>query len=240
MRAKSRVAGVVFTAVMLSMPGCKKSSGDDAETAVAVQAAHPVQGSISEEIEADAILAPLSQAALAPRISAPIRAEYVQRGAHVHRGQMLVTLEDRDLRGSALDSAGAVTAAEANETATAKATVPDDLKKAETDVAQTAAARDVAARTAEERKKLLGQGAISGRDADAAAAAAVQAQAAYDVARQHLQSVVTTTGATTQQAARGQLQSARGRLMNADAQISYATLRSPIDGVVTDRPPVSG
>ena len=41
---------------------------------------------------------------------------------------------------------------------------------------------------------------------------------------------------TDKQTAQGQLNSAKGRSENAEAQLTYATLRSPIDGVVTDRP----
>ncbi len=226
------LAGVM----MLAAAGCKKAQDEAPEAAVAVQAAHPTEGPIAEEISADAILAPLSQAAIAPRISAPIRAEYVQRGAHVRRGQLLVTLEDGDLRGSALDSAGTLAAARANATATANATVPEEQRRAELEVAQLEAARNVADRASTERKRLFEQGALSGRDADTAYAAAVQAEAALALARQHLSSVVKTTGATTQQSAQGQLDSARGRLISARAQESYAQLRSPIDGVVTDRP----
>lgn len=222
--------------LLFVLAGCKQKDDVAEETAVAVQAAHPIQSSIAEEITADAILAPLSQAAIAPRISAPVRAEYVQRGARVHKGQLLATLEDRDLQGSALDSAGAVASAQANATATVDATVPEERRKAETDVEQLTAARDVAVRTSKERATLFQQGALSGRDADTASAAAVQAQAALDVARQHLESVLKTTGSTTRQAAQAQLQSARGRLIAANAQVSYANLRSPIDGVVTDRP----
>ena len=222
--------------MVLTADGCRKAQEEAPEAAVVVQAAHPTEGTIAEEIAADAILAPLAQAAIAPRISAPIRAEYVQRGAHVRRGQLLVTLEDGDLRGSALDSAGTLAAAQANATATSKATVPEERRRAELDVAQLEAARQVADRTSSERKRLFEQGALSGREADTAAAAAVQAEAALAVARQHLHSVVTTTGATTQQSAQGQLESARGRLMSARAQESYAQLRSPINGVVTERP----
>ncbi len=105
--------GDVFSpAARLRSTAVKKAADDTSdagETAVAVQAEHPTVGPISEEIAADAILAPLSQAAIAPRISAPIRAEYVQRGAHVRKGQLLLTLEDRDLQGAALDSRGSLT-----------------------------------------------------------------------------------------------------------------------------------
>src|ERR1700741_5375573 len=95
---------IVLAAAALA--GCKNKGEEAPEPSVAVQAEHPTVGPISEEIAADAVLAPLAQAAIAPRISAPIKAELVQRGARVHKGQLLVTLEDRDLRGAALDSQG--------------------------------------------------------------------------------------------------------------------------------------
>ena len=233
-------ASAAFLCVLLvfsaSFGGCKKKAEEAGETAVAVQAEHPTVGPISEEIVADAVLAPLAQAAIAPRISAPIQSELVQRGARVHKGELLITLEAGDLRGTALDSKGALSSAQAAYTAATLATIPEDLQKAQLDVAQAKANLDVANRTAEERKRLLKDGAISGRDTDTAIAAAVQAQAAYDTAVKHLDNLEKTTQKTNAEAVQGQLTSAQGRLENAEAQVGYASLRSPIDGVVTDRP----
>jgi len=226
---------MVFCLVAI-LAGCKPKAEDAGEAVVAVQAEHPQIAPLSEEIAADAVLAPLAQAAIAPRISAPIRSELVQRGSRVHKGQLLLTLEDRDLQGTALDSKGAYTSAQAAFTATANASLPEDVQKAQLDVEQAGVNLEVAKRTAEERKRLLQEGAIAGRDADTAVAAAVQAQAAYDTAVKRLEHLQQTTQHTTLDAARGQLDSAKGRLENAEAQASYASVHSPIDGVVTDRP----
>lgn len=233
-----RVAGAsaVLSVVLLATSGCKSKDAEPADAVVTVQAAQPTVGPIAEEITADAILAPLAQAAVAPRITAPILREYVQRGQRVKQGQLLIALEDRDLRGAATDSQGAVTSADAAFTTAVNASIPEDVKKAQVDVLQAKAARDVAVRTSEERKRLFQEGALSGRDADTAAAAAVQAQATYDVAQKHLEGVLSTTRKTNQQTAQGQLTSAKGKLMSAEAQVSYAQLRSPINGVVTERP----
>lgn len=229
---------IVLTLLPGIISGCKKAATEDEGTAevVAVQAEHPSVGPLSEQIAADAVLAPLAQAAIAPRISAPIRAEYVQRGEHVRKGQLLISLEDRDLQGSALDSKGAVASAQAAYVTTTHATIPEEIQKARLDVDQARVSLEVANRTAEERKRLLREGAIAGRDTDMAIAAAVQAKAAYDTSVKHLESVDSTTRKTDEEAAKGQLTSAQGRLMNAEAQITYTNLRSPIDGVVTDRP----
>ncbi len=222
-------------AMSLGLDGCKKAE-EAPEPTVAVQAEHPTVGPISEEIAADAVLAPLAQAAIEPRISAPIATEVVQRGTRVHKGQLLLTLEDRDLRGAALDSRGNLTQAQAAYTAATLATIPEDVQKAELDVAQAKANLDVANHTAEERKRLLDQGAIARRDVDTAAAAQVQAQAAYDTSAKHLDNVRKTTQKANLDAAQGQLASAQGKLDSAEAQVSYTHIESPIDGVVTDRP----
>jgi multidrug efflux pump subunit AcrA (membrane-fusion protein) len=247
-RVKSRYLRPRFTLLSLAFSslalfpttGCKAKPEEAPAVEVTVDATHPTVGDISEEIAGDAILAPLAQAAIAPRISAPIREEYVQRGAHVKKGQLLISLESRDLHGSALDSKGAVALAQANLRATTDATIPEDLKKAEGEVADTKAAYDLAARTAQERKKLFEQGALSGRDADTAYAAQVQAQSAYEQAVKHLDAVKKTTALTSKDAAEGQLTSANGRLESAQAMEEFASLRSPIDGVVTDRPMFPG
>jgi HlyD family secretion protein len=89
--------------VLFSSQGCKKSEAPP-EVVVSVTAEKPVTGSISEQIRGDAILAPLAQAALSPKISAPVKKFYVQRGSHVRAGQLLVALEDRDLAATALDT----------------------------------------------------------------------------------------------------------------------------------------
>jgi len=229
----ARLCLVVIAGINLG--GCKKAE-EAPEPTAAVQAEHPTIGLIYEEISADAVLAPLAQAAIEPRISAPIAKEYVQRGAHVHEGELLLTLEDRDLRGAALDSKGNLTQAQAAYTAATLATIPEDAQKAELDVAQAKANLDVANHTVEERKRLLDQGAIARRDVDTAVAAAVQTQAAYDAATKHLANVQKTTQKTNIDSAQGQLTSAQGKLENAEAQASYASIRSPINGVVTDRP----
>jgi HlyD family secretion protein len=233
-----RVAAACLLAV-LSAAGCKKAEPAP-EVVVTVQAAKPVVGPISEQITGDAILAPLAQASLSPKISAPVKKFYVQRGSHVAAGQLLVTLEDKDLAATAVDNGGTLTAAEATYQQTTKAQVPEDVQKAQLDVAQAKANLDLNESIVNGRKKLFAEGAIPGRDLDTAQAALVQAQVTFDTATKHLQSVQNVSRAATDKNAQGQLTSARGKFENAQAMLSYASLRSPIDGVVTDRPLFAG
>src|SRR5581483_12102645 len=87
--------------------GCRNADDTAEKSIVTVQAVHPELGAISEEIAVDGTLSPIAQAAILPKITAPVEAFYVQRGAHVTAGQLLATLEHGDLAAAALDNEGA-------------------------------------------------------------------------------------------------------------------------------------
>jgi HlyD family secretion protein len=238
-RAAVALAVATVIAASVSLAGCNK--GDATPTpVVAVQAEHPAMGAIAEHIPADAVLAPLAQAAISPKISAPVRHFYVQRGSHVKAGQLLAVLENRDLTAAALDNRGAYTAAQAAYATTTQAQVPEEYQKAQLDLAQAKANLDLNQHIVNARKQLFEEGAIPGRDLDTAQAALVQAQAAYDTAAKHLESQKSIAHKASLEAAKGQLTSAEGKYQGAEAQVSYSEIRSPISGVVTDRPLFAG
>ncbi len=220
----------------LAVTGCGKPAAEDTPTVlVSVQVAHPQRGPISEHIVADAVLSPLAQAALSPRISAPVRRFYVQRGSRVKAGELLATLENRDLLAAAVDTQGTYTAAEAAYDSTKGAQVPEETQRAQLDVAQAQATRDLDASIVAARQKLFDQGAIPGRDLDTAKATLMQAQAALDIATAHAAALNAVGRKATLQQSEGSLLSAKGKYLGAQAQVSFAEIRSPIAGVVTDR-----
>jgi HlyD family secretion protein len=228
-----------FVATILLLQGCNKQEAAPTPE-VYVQAVHPTQSNISEQITADATLAPLAQAAISPKITAPVKKFYVQRGSHIKAGQLLATLENSDLQAAALDNKGAYTAAKGIYAAETRAQVPANLIKAQTDLTQAKANLDLNQSIVNARAQLFAQGAIPGRDLDMAKAALVQAQAAYDIADQNLNAIKEVAGNASLQSAQGQLTSAEGKYLGAKAQLSYTEIRSPINGVVTDRPLFAG
>jgi multidrug efflux pump subunit AcrA (membrane-fusion protein) len=236
--AACRLLACATALPLVLLPGCKKEAAP--ATVVTVQAEKPEQGPMAEHILADAILSPLAQAAIEPKITAPVRKFYVQRGAKVKEGELLATLENADLAAAAQDNKGAFMAAEAAYTAATKAQVPEDVQRAELDFAQAKANLDLNQSIVKSRRQLFAEGAIPGRDLDTAQAALVQAQAAYDSASKHLESMRQVSREAALKAAQGQLTSAEGKLKGADAQVGYSEIRSPINGVVTDRPLFAG
>jgi HlyD family secretion protein len=240
MHSASRIfTSVVPLTVLLFALGCTKKDATPA-VVVEVQARAAAHATIAEHIEADAILAPLAQAAIAPKITAPVRKFYVQRGAKVKQGELLATLENRDLKAAAIDNKGAYTAAEATYQATTKAQVPEDYQKAQLDYNQAKANLGLSQKIFDARKDLFKQGAIPGRDLDTSQAALVQAQAAFDGAEKHLDSMKAVSHEAALTNAVGQFDSAKGKYLGAQAQLSYSEIRSPINGVVTDRPLYAG
>lgn len=241
--ARSIPFGLILNAALLCSIGltaCKKATDDTAQSVVTVEAEHPEVGDISEHIVADASLSALAQAAISPKITAPVRNFYVQRGSKVKAGQLLAILENRDLSAQALDNKGQFTAAQATYDMQTKAQVPEDYAKAELDVAQAGAQLHLQEEIVASRKKLFKEGAIAGRDYDTAVAALAQAQAAYDTSRNHLYSLKSVSRSASLQLAQGQLSSAKGKYEVAEAQISYSEIHSPIDGIVTERPLFAG
>jgi multidrug efflux pump subunit AcrA (membrane-fusion protein) len=182
----------------------------------------------------------VAQAAIAPKFSAPVKKFYVERGQRVHAGELLATLENADLVAAATDNKGSLEAAQATFDTSTKAQVPEDTLKAESDLAQAKANLDLNKSIVKSRKQLFAEGAIPGRDLDTAEAALVQAQAVYDAAARHLESVRNVSREANLKAAQGQLTSAEGKYRGAQAQVDYSEIRSPINGVVTDRPLFAG
>jgi multidrug efflux pump subunit AcrA (membrane-fusion protein) len=232
----TRARAIALLCASLLLPlGCKKVEEMPAPE-VSVQAAHPQQKSISDQIVAEAILSPLAQAAISPKASAPVKMFYVQRGSRVHAGELLATLENSDLAAAAMDNQGSYTAAQATFESATKATAPEDLTRAKLDLAQAKSTLDLNQSIVTARSQLFTQGAIPGRDLDTAKATLVQSQAAYDIAKQHLESLESIGRKAALENAQGNLESAKGKYLGAKAQLGYTEIRSPISGVVTDRP----
>jgi HlyD family secretion protein len=235
----SSVSFLLLCSIYLLPTACSKTP-ETAPTEAYVQAEHPERGEISEQITADATLAPLAQAAISPKVTAPVKKFYVQRGSRVKAGQLLATLENSDLEAAALDNKGAYNAAQGTYAIATGATVPEDTVKAQLDLTQATTNLNLAQSIVDSRTQLFSEGAIPGRDLDTAKASLVQAQATHEIARQHLEAVQKISHKASLESAEGQLTSAKGKYLGAQAQLSYTEIRSPISGVVTDRPLFAG
>lgn len=235
LRTLSRTFLLASTASLALLMGCNKGETDN-KALVSVQAAPAQKGKISQVVTAEAIVFPVAQSAITPKINAPVKRFLVTRGQKVHKGQLLAELENRDLSAAAMDNRGVYDQAQAAYETNVGATLPEDFQKAELDVQTAHQALDVQQKLYASREDLFKQGALPRKDLDQAAVALAQARSQYNIAKKHLDSLNAIGKQQALKAAGGQLASAKGKLMGAEAQLSYSEIRSPIDGVVTDRP----
>jgi multidrug resistance efflux pump len=219
----------------LGLSACKKAEKKE-EIVAPVRVSPAIKGSIRLIVNADAVLYPRDQANIVPKISAPVKRFLVNRGDHVKQGQLLAELEARDLAASAQESRGQYEQAQSNYRSTTAAGVPEQMTKAQTDVAAAREAMDAAKRLLDNRQQLFKDGALAKKQVDEAEVTYTQAKAAFDTAQQHLQALQSVGGKEQVNAAAAQVETAKGQYEGAQALASYAEIHSPITGVVTDRP----
>src|SRR5713226_2828850 len=215
-----------------------KAGGD--EHVVTVDVAPALSSPISQKVTAEALLYPLQQAAIVPKIAAPVKKFYVDRGAHVQAGQLLAELENGDLAGSLAENRASYDQAEANYQTVSKGTVPEEIQKAEVDVRTAKDVMDQQQKLFESRQALYKEGAISQKEVNDAQVAFTQARSQYEIAQKHLESVQNVSREQSVKGAAAQRDAAKARIESAQAQLSYSRITSPIAGVVTDRPIYAG
>ena len=227
-------AGLCLLAGSLLM-GCSKKEGEEGPLVV-VQAATAQKADISRVISAEAVVFPILQSAITPKISAPVKRFLVNRGQKVHKGQLLAELENRDLSAAAIDNQGAFDQAEATHETSVKGTLPADFEKAQLDFDTAKQGLDAQEKLYASREELFKQGALPRKDLDAARVSLAQARSDYNLAKRRLDALNAGGKQQALRSADGQLASAKGKLLAAQAQLSYSEIRSPIDGYITDRP----
>lgn len=229
--------GIALWGFALVLGGCGSKKEEAAPEAVArVQVAAVEREPINRLVAAEAILYPIKQTSVTSKISAPVKDFLVTRGDHVKQGQLLAVLENRDLAAAVADAKGAYDQASAAFLLTTRGTMPEDLTKAETDVKTAQQTVDAARKLYENRLALLKEGALAQKLVDDAHVALVQAQSQLATSQQHLQSLRSVSRTEQVKGAQAQVDSARAKYQSAQAQLSYAEIRSPINGIVSDRP----
>ena len=228
-----------FVCLVFLLSGCGGAEKEKAPV-VAVQTTPAERGAISQMLTVEAVVFPLEQATVAPKITSTVKRFLVQRGSRVKKGQLLAELENADLSAAVTTSKGDFEQAQAAYVTTLGATLPQQIQKAELDAAAAKSAFDAQQKVYDSRKELFQQGALPRRELDAAEVALVQARSANEQAQRQLADLQRLGKEQALKSAHGSLESSEGKYRGAEAQLSYSQIRSPIDGVVTDRPLFAG
>ena len=222
-------------AAIILLVGCSKESGEK-EPVAPVQVAAVERTTLEHTISAEAVLFPLAQSAITPKISAPVKTFYVKRGSPVREGQLLAVLENRDLAAAAQDTKGSYDQAQATYEISTASDLPQEIQKAELDAQAAKKLLDAQQKVYDSRQELFQQGALPRKELDQSGVDLTQARNQYEMAQKHLDALMAVGKQNAVKSAAGQLESAKGKYLGAEAQLSYSEIRSPIDGVITDRP----
>jgi HlyD family secretion protein len=231
-RASCLISATMFA---VAISGCTKKEAE-VEPIVSVQVQPAKLAPISETVTVDAVIYPIEQAVITPKITSTIKSFNVQRGSRVHKGQLLAILENADLAAAADQSKGEFQQAEAGYATTTGASLPQELQKATLDASVAKSSLDAQQKVYDSRKTLFNEGALPRRDLDTADVALAQARNQYEVAQRQLDDLKRLGQEQSLKSATGQLGAAKGKYLGAEAQLSYSEIRSPIDGVITERP----
>jgi HlyD family secretion protein len=234
-RTKLSFSSLPFAVALFVFVGCSKKE-PEVVPEVSVQVTPAKKGDVSRIVAAEAVVFPLQQAVVTPKISSTIKSFAVQRGARVRKGQLLAVLENADLSAAATQSKGEYEQAEGAYVTSTASSIPEQIQKAELDASSSKAAADAQKQVVESRKELFQQGALPRRELDAAEVALAQAQSQYQQAQKVLDDLRRSGKEQAVKSAGGQFNAAKGKLLASEAALSYSYVKSPINGVVTDRP----
>lgn len=228
---------VVAAVAVLGLTGCGKAKEKAAES----EAPRPVQveaarrGPIDRIITSNAILYPINQANVTPKISSPVRKVFVNRGDYVKEGQVIAVLEAADLAAAVTESKGLQEQAQAAFQTMSRGTVEEDKTKAQSDLQTALQTLEAGKKVYENRVELVKQGALAQKLADDAKVAMVQAQSMVDTTKRHLDTLNEVSQRQQIRSAQAAVDSAKAHTDNLEAQLSYAQIRSPISGLIAER-----
>jgi multidrug efflux pump subunit AcrA (membrane-fusion protein) len=234
-RYRSTIPVLVIAAVLLFVSGCGKTAKEK-EPVVSVQTTPVKSAPISQAVSAQAVVYPLRQATVSPKITSTVKQFLVQRGSRVKKGQLLAVLENKDLAAAVQSSKGDFDQADAAYITTVNSGLPQQVQKAELEAAAAKSAFEAQQKLYDSRKELYLQGALPRRDFDSAEVALAQARSQNEQAQRLLTDLQRLGKQQALKAAQGLRSSFEGKYHGAEALFSYSEIRSPIDGVVTDRP----
>jgi multidrug efflux pump subunit AcrA (membrane-fusion protein) len=201
-----------FACLLLAGCGAPKEEAEP-KPVVEVKVARAEVADVQVSVEAPATIYPREQAAIASKITAPIRWLGARKGDRVAAGQVLARLENRDLLAQRTEA----------------------LDKARGELASAEAALNQAQKNFDRRQKLFQEGAIPNRELLVSQTELAQAKANYDVAKKFVDLLENPARQRELQAAATTPEQERIRQSFLNAQIEFTEIRSPFAGSITEQ-----
>ncbi len=225
-----------LVAYLLLRPSNKEADATGGETiVVSVRVAKAGRQSIASEVSALGTIFPREQATVSAKVGAQIKQMRLLKNSLVRAGEVIAVLETRDLEAQRAEAAAALQEARLNVRGLSSGAIPQANAQAERDL------RDARANVAnarvlyERRRDLYNKGGIALKEVEAAQLALTTAEDNLHLAERTAQLRVSTINPNDRALAGSRVSQAEQRVATIDAQISYATVRAPLTGIVTDQ-----
>src|SRR5437763_2149369 len=208
---------------------------EKATPVVSVKVAKAERGAIATEIPAVGTICPRDKAEFAAKVSAQIKTMALLKNKFVKAGEVIAVLESRDLRAQSAEAAAALNEARASERSLITGTIPKTNAEDQKALFDARAKVNNTRALYERRRVLYERGGISKKDLEASQLDLTTAEDELRLQEQTVTLRARSLNPNDRALAAAKTAQAQQHLATLDAQLSYATIRSPITGIVTDQ-----
>ena len=216
-----------------------RRSSTEAETevtpVVSVKVAKAERSSIAAPISAVGTIWPREKADVASKVSAPIKQMALLKNKFVRAGEVIAVLESRDLQAQRAEALAALNEARASERSTVSGTIPKTNAEDQKALTDARAKVNNARALFERRRTLFDKGGISRKDLEQSQLDLTTAEDELKLEEQTVALRTHSLNPNDRALAAARTAEAQQHVATLDAQASYATIRAPVSGIVTDQ-----
>ena len=227
---------LIFSSVFFS--SCKKNepvAEAEPTIVVSVRVAQAERKNISAQVSALGSINPIQQATVSAKISAPILQMGILKNKIVRAGEVIAILESRDLQAQKKEAQGLLDEVKLSARGLKTGTIPQASAQTEKDLREAKANVENARATYERRAALFKQDGISAKDLEAAKLALTTAEGQLVLVERTSSLRTSAINPNDAAVAEIKIKEAEQRIASLDTQLSYAVVRAPVSGIITEQ-----
>jgi multidrug efflux pump subunit AcrA (membrane-fusion protein) len=231
------VVVLIVVVLVVAIWRWRKSPADEETVTpvVSVRVTKVTRETIAAPVSAVGTIFPREQATVSAKISAQIRQMALLKNKVVKAGEVIAVLESRDLVAQRNEAIAALNQDRANERSVTTGTIPQTNAQDQKALRDAQAKVATASATYERRRVLYAQGGISKKDLETSQFDLTTAENELRLTEQTIALRAKSLNPNDRALAAARVQAAQQHVATLDAQLSYATIRAPITGIVTDQ-----
>lgn len=230
---KVSVIALIFTLV-ISISGCSQTPIIK-ENIKSVKTASASRSSIVINTDYSGILKPVEEINVSSKIAGKVEAVYYEVGQEVQQGQILFTLDQKDIQAQYSQSQASLDSAKANLIRTSDSSLKQQITQAETAVKLAQIQYDDSFTNYTSAQTLYAAGVISKQQMDNDESQYKNAGIQLDNAKGNLNLLKEKSGPQSINVANAQVEQAKAVLDAASLQMDNTSIASPISGIVSIR-----